>query len=65
MENLFSVIGATFAFTVILCWLLTSNWMLNPAIGIVIFIVSVLWIGSWGMSMVETDSHVNLSDKDK
>lgn len=64
MESLFSVMGTTFAFTVILCWILTSNWMLNPVIGIVIFIVGVLWIGSWGMSMVETDGNIHANDED-
>lgn len=54
MESLFSIIGITLSSTTLLCWLLTSNWLLNPAITFVVFVVGVLLIGSWGMAAIET-----------
>jgi hypothetical protein len=54
MESLFSIIGVTFSTTTLLCWLLTSNWLLNPAVTFIVFVGGVLLIGSWGMAAIET-----------
>lgn len=55
MESLFSIIGVTFSTTTLLCWLLTSDWLLNPAVTLIVFVAGVLLISSWGMTAIEAD----------
>lgn len=53
MERLFTVTGVIFLATVVLCWVVTSDWM-APAEGGILFLAGTLSIGVWGMSVLES-----------
>lgn len=53
MERLFIVTGVIFLATILLCWVVTSDWM-APAGGLLLFLAGTLLIGIWGMSVLES-----------
>ncbi|GAB4381532.1 MAG: hypothetical protein Kow00121_40280 [Elainellaceae cyanobacterium] len=53
MGRLAQVIGITFFASLLMCWILTTDWIPNPLASLVLAIGGSLAIGIWGMDSIE------------